>query len=111
MANRISYTIIFEKYFKRYAKKYRSLSDDIKELENTLLENPTFGIDLGNGLYKIRLAVKSKNKGKSGGFRVITYLLTENAGDSIITLLILYDKSDIEDIPKSDLLELINTIL
>ena len=111
MANRISYTIIFEKYFKRYAKKYRSLSDDIKELENTLLENPTFGIDLGNGLYKIRLAVKSKNKGKSGGFRVITYLLTENAGDSIITLLILYDKSDIEDIPKSDLLDLINTIL
>ena len=111
MANRISYTNIFEKYFKRYAKKYRSLSDDIKELENTLLENPTFGIDLGNGLYKIRLAVISKNKGKSGGFRVITYLLTENAGDSIITLLILYDKSDIEDIPKSDLLDLINTIL
>jgi len=111
MANRISYTIVFEKYFKRYAKKYRSLSNDIKELESILLENPKLGIDLGNGLFKIRLAVKSKNKGKSGGFRVITYLLTENAGDSNITLLILNDKSDIEDIPKSDLLDLIDSVL
>jgi mRNA-degrading endonuclease YafQ of YafQ-DinJ toxin-antitoxin module len=47
MANKISYTIVFEKYFKRYSKKYRSLASDLKELENILLKNPKYGVDLG----------------------------------------------------------------
>ena len=40
-----------------------------------------FGIDLGNNIRKIRIAIKSKNKGKSGGARVITYNLIASIQD------------------------------
>jgi len=111
MANKVVYTAVFEKYFKRYSKKYRSLADEISELEKLLLLNPKLGTDIGEGIYKIRLAVKSKGKGKSGGFRVVTYLIVENNDDLIINLIILYDKSEIDDIPKKSLLEIVDTIL
>jgi hypothetical protein len=55
------------------------------------------------------LAVKSKNKGKSGEFRVITYLVEVLENSTEITLLIIYDKSEIDDISKEDLL-LISTV-
>lgn len=110
MANKILYTDVFEKYYKRYAKKFRSLPDEIAELEQMLLADPKLGTDLGEGLFKIRLAVKSKNKGKSGGMRVVTYLITQNDADFDINLIILYDKSEIADIPKKDLLDMVEEI-
>lgn len=111
MANKIKYSGVFEKYFKRYSKKYSSLNYDLQQLEEQLIENPTLGIYLGDGLYKIRLAVKSKNKGKSGGFRIITYFILNNDIDNAINLVIIYDKSDIEDIPKNELLKIVREIL
>ncbi|MBN2662545.1 MAG: type II toxin-antitoxin system RelE/ParE family toxin [Bacteroidales bacterium] len=110
MANRVKYTSVFEKYFKRYSKKFRSISSEILELEKLLIENPKLGTDIGDGLFKIRLAVKSKNKGKRGGFRVVTYLVTENENNLDINLIIIYDKSEIEDIPKKELLEIVKEI-
>jgi mRNA-degrading endonuclease RelE of RelBE toxin-antitoxin system len=41
--------------------------------------------------YKIRLAIKSKGKGKSGGARVIPYVMTD---DKEVYLLTIYDKSE-----------------
>jgi len=105
---KITYTKIFKKYFKLYNKKYKSLKSDIKALEKQLLENPTSGTYLGDNLYKIRLAIKSKNKGKSGGFRVVTYMVTEQNNNIEIRLIILYDKSDISNIKKEELIKLIN---
>jgi len=110
MSNNVVFTEIFEKYFKRYSKKYHSLKTDLDELINKLLENPKLGTDLGNNLYKIRLAVKSKNKGKSGGFRVVTFLITENNDNVEINLIIIYDKSEISDIPKKELIEIVKQI-
>ena len=80
MQNNVYTTNVFDKYRKRYKKKFRSLPTDLLKLEEELIENPKLGTHLGDGLYKIWLAVKSKNKGKSGGFRVVTYLLNENNG-------------------------------
>jgi len=60
-------------------------------LINSLKENPTMGIPLGNDVYKVRLAIKSKNKGKSGGARIITYLVDKN---TVVYLLSIYDKSE-----------------
>jgi hypothetical protein len=110
MANSIKYTSIFEKYYKRYAKKYHTLPEEMLALEQMLIENPTSGTDLGNGLFKIRWANKSKNKGKSGGFRVITYLVIEQEDDIVINLIMIYDKSEIADIPKKELLEIVKDI-
>jgi hypothetical protein len=85
----------FDRQFKRLLKKYPSLKEDILELSKVLLESPTIGDNLGNNCYKIRMAIGSKNKGKSGGARVITNFHIEN---SIIYLLSIYDKSDQETI-------------
>ena len=110
MANRIDYTPIFEKHFKRYSKKFRSLNTELRELENELLKNPQLGEPLGDSLFKIRLAVKSKGKGKSGGFRVITYLLLEDKNSFTINLLTLYDKSELSDISKEELLRILKSV-
>ena len=55
------------------AKKHRSIKADILELREPLEENPTMGDEVIEHCYKIRMAITSKNKGKSGGARVITY--------------------------------------
>ncbi len=110
MPNRVLFTSVFEKYYKKYAKKFRSLSMELSQLEQALVLNPKLGTELGDGLFKIRLAVKSKNKGKSGGFRIITYLVTQNEDGFDINLILIYDKSEISDIPKKQLLEIVNEV-
>ena len=80
----------FQKQFKSLLKKFRSLKKDILQLQESLLENPNQGNSLGKGCFKIRLAISSKNKGKSGGARVITHI---QVVDETIFLLSIYDKS------------------
>ena len=65
----------FRKKAKPLLKKYISLKKELAELRDQLEINPELGISLGDGLYKIKVGVKSKGKGKSGGVRVITYLV------------------------------------
>ncbi|TZF85856.1 addiction module toxin RelE (plasmid) [Pedobacter sp. BS3] len=110
MKNSISYTTIFYKRLKIYKRKHRSLVADLEALEKELLENPTLGISLGNNLYKIRLAVESKGKGKSGGYRIITYLIDEHKTGTIVNMLILYDKSEESSIDKENLLRLVRIL-
>jgi mRNA-degrading endonuclease RelE of RelBE toxin-antitoxin system len=89
----MSYNVIpsdkFKKEAKRLIRKFPSLKEELRELNITLCERPETGKPLGKNIYKIRLSIKSKGKGKSGGARVITYLITENEE---IYLLIIYDK-------------------
>lgn len=69
-----------------------------------IIENPKTGTDLGNGIFKIRLAVKSKRKGKCGGYSVITYLQIENE----INMIYIYDKSEEATITKKDIQKIID---
>ena len=85
----------FLKDVKRLLKKYKTIKNDIDELSNLLQENPQAGIDLGRGLYKIRLKSSNMKEGKSSGFRIIYYLLVE---DRKIYLLTIFPKSEKEDI-------------
>lgn len=100
MANNVLTTPDWEKDYKRLKKKYKSLPDDVTGLIRQLLITPAMGESLGAGLYKVRLAVKSKGAGKSGGFRVITYLIRPQAPDTTVYLLTMYDKSEEENISK-----------
>lgn len=90
----------FKRQFRRLAKKYRSLPDDLRVLKEELEKNPRLGDDLGNGKRKVRMAIASKGKGKSGGARVITYELHVSATGEVIDLVLLtiYDKSEMENI-------------
>ena len=110
MKNNVYTTPIFDKYYKKYSKKYSMLKEDVNELIAKLIANPKLGTYLGNNLYKIRISNSSSNKGKSGGFRVITYLLTNTEKGYDINLLVIYDKAEIANISASELMQIANTI-
>ena len=81
----------FLREFKKLKKKYPSLFKDVDQLTESLQTNPTMGEPLGKDCYKVRMAISSKNKGKSGGARLITCVKIVN---NTIYLLSIYDKSE-----------------
>jgi hypothetical protein len=93
----------FERIFKRLFKKYRSVKSDLTELVKELRKNPTMGDDLGDNTRKVRMAIASKNKGKSGGARIITCTVLVNVKDTDIYLLTIYDKGEQENISKQEI--------
>ena len=90
----MNYSITTSSYFDVAAKKYPSFKDDLVNFGKYLLENPKQGTELAPGIRKIRMAIKSKSKGKSGGARVITYNFITHEMDGEIVLLLIYDKED-----------------
>lgn len=84
----------FERSFKALAKRHRSLKDDLLEFSRSLRENPFQGVELSPGIRKIRMAIASKGKGKSGGARVITYTIIAAEMEGRVYLMKIYDKSD-----------------
>jgi hypothetical protein len=62
---------------------------------------------LGNSTYKVRLSIESKNSGKSGGTRIITYVVTEQKEVYLVSI---YDKSEIPIIKDGDIKKLIKEI-
>ena len=85
---------------KRLGKKYASFKVDLNALIDSLTTNPKRGESLGKDCYKIRLAIKSKNRGKSGGARIISCV---KVVDEIVYLLAIYDKSEADTIAEEDL--------
>lgn len=104
----------FRREAKKLIKKYRSLKDELKGLSEELESNPRKGALIGEDTYKIRVAVKSKGKGKSGGMRIITYVHFEvkegDKDETDVFLLSIYDKSEYENISDKLLINLIQEI-
>lgn len=94
----------FEKELKALAKKYPSLKQDYSTLVSSLEIDPIQGTSLGNNVYKIRLAIASKGKGKSGGARVISYVILN---DKTVVLLSIYNKGEIDSISDTDIKKLV----
>lgn len=94
----------FQKEARRLVKKYRSLAKEIESLLNSLKTPPAQGTPIGMNCYKIRLAIKSKGKGKSGGARAISCLLTV---EERVILLSIYDKAEQADITDAFLKQLV----
>lgn len=97
----------FKREAKRLVKKYPSLKEELAELNNILTNKPETGISLGNDTYKIRLAIKSKGKGKSGGARIVTYVIKDNKE---VYLLTIYDKSEFESVDDKTLKNIIRSL-
>jgi hypothetical protein len=102
----IATTEFADRAIKQLAKKYHSIPDDLEVLEKELLKNPELGEDLGENTRKVRMAIASKNRGKSGGDRVITYLVYINRENGKIYLLTIYDKSERGSISKKEISQL-----
>ena len=108
----MSYKVIalpeFRREVKKLAKKYRSLKTELSVLFDELTTNPTLGTPLDNDVYKIRLAITSKGKGKKGGARVITYVKIDN---TTVLLLSIYNKGEKDTISDKEIQELLKSIL
>lgn len=87
-------TADFLRSAKALSKRYKSLKQDIKEFSESLQSNPFQGDELCPGVRKIRMAIKSKGRGKSGGARVITYTVVTKEYNGDVYLIDIYDKSD-----------------
>lgn len=96
----VQYSDNFARELKRLLKKHRSLKDDLLKLVETLEENPETGTSLGNNCFKVRVAISSKGKGKSGGARVITHVYIKG---KIVYLLSIFDKADQESITDKEI--------
>lgn len=107
MSNKIIVRKSFQKQAKLLFKRYKSFPTDLQKLVDELKENAELGTSLGGNVYKIRLAIASKNKGKSGGARVITYFYKLA---KTVYLLSIYDKSETENISDNELKNLINQL-
>jgi hypothetical protein len=108
MAYNVIPTDFFKKEAKRLIKKFPSLKDELQKLAILLADKPTSGDDLGNNMYKVRIGIKSKGKGKKGGGRIITYVI---AKDKEVYLLTIFDKSEFETIDNKILKSIIDKIL
>ena len=97
----------FKKEVKRLIKKFPSIKQELADLGELLAVAPDTGTPLGNDTYKIRIPIKSKGKGKSGGGRVITYVLTK---EKEVFLLVIYDKSEFDAIDTKTIKTIINSL-
>jgi mRNA-degrading endonuclease RelE of RelBE toxin-antitoxin system len=100
MRYKIEITDNFKKEAKKLIAKYASLRGEILELGHKLSENPMMGTPLGNDVYKIRLSIASKNKGKSGGARIISFV---KIIDETVYLLSIYNKGDKDSISDKEI--------
>jgi mRNA-degrading endonuclease RelE of RelBE toxin-antitoxin system len=103
----IHYLDDFKREAKWLKKKYASLKGEIGVLAEELRTNPTKGTPIGRSCYKIRLAVESKGKGKSGGARVITCY---HVHGETVYLLSIYDKGKQDNISEERIAELLSGI-
>jgi mRNA-degrading endonuclease RelE of RelBE toxin-antitoxin system len=95
MSCRVETASNFRREAKKLIKKYASLKAELLALYSQLEDNPTMGVPLGGNFFKVRLAIASKGKGKSGGARIITYWRVSNEE---VLLLSIYDKGTQNDI-------------
>jgi mRNA-degrading endonuclease RelE of RelBE toxin-antitoxin system len=94
----------FKKEAKRLIKKYPSIKSELSELSKSLAQNPFQGTKLANDIYKIRLSVSSKGKGKSGGARVISFVKVIK---ETVYLISIYNKGEKDSISDSEIKKII----
>ncbi|WP_456479010.1 type II toxin-antitoxin system RelE/ParE family toxin [Nautilia sp.] len=95
---------LYIKAIKKLSKKYKHINEDVYNFLNSVTTKDDLGIELKSNIYKARIKNSDKNKGKSGGYRLITYLkITKKE----LHLLYIYDKSQITNLTEKEIDELI----
>ena len=107
MNYKIETTENFRKQAKKLIKKYKSLPKEIEKLGDELSETPTLGTHIGENIYKIRLAINSKGKGKRGGARIMTYVKIINKK---VYLFSIYSKGKKDNITNKEIQQQIKYI-
>lgn len=100
----------FERRAKSLAKKYRSFKSDYDVFLNDLEANPFQGVSLGGNVFKTRMQIKAKGKGKSGGARVLTYNVNRREDLIEITLMSIFDKNEMENVSDAYIKSLVKAL-
>jgi mRNA-degrading endonuclease RelE of RelBE toxin-antitoxin system len=107
MSFEVVHTPDFKRAIKKLHKKYPSLWADLEKLAASLAKEPRKGTPIGQGCYKVRLAISSKGKGKSGGASVITYVYVTKKK---VYLFSIYDKSQQESMASQKITAMLDAI-
>jgi hypothetical protein len=91
---------LYQKAFKKLSKSYKHIGDDIKEYLLSIDSRDDLGVELKSNVYKVRIANSDKNRGKSAGYRLITYLMVV---ENQLHLLYIYDKSALENLTEKEI--------
>jgi len=95
---------LYKKSFKKLAKTYKNIDSDIDNFLDSITVKEDLGIELKSNIFKVRIANSDKNKGKSAGYRLISYLaIIENE----LHLLYIYDKSKLTNLTEKEIDEII----
>lgn len=90
-------TMSFKKEYNKLKKRYPKIDDDFNDFLDEVEFEGNIGVPMqgvvknGNKVLKKRMRNSSANKGLSGGFRIIEYLVTES---NQVFLLDIYSKSN-----------------
>jgi hypothetical protein len=89
------HTVAFFKGFASDAADAGMTDDEVENLVNYLSENPTAGVEIAGtgGCRKLRVA--GRGKGKSGGFRVVTFYSGLNIPVFLVTVFSKGEKSNL----------------
>ena len=96
----IQETDTFAKAVKKLQKRFKNIEKDYDKFIDSIETTDNLGIDLGNGIYKVRIANSDKQTGKSSGYRLVSYL---KLIDSTLYLMYIYDKSDLDTISEKQI--------
>jgi mRNA-degrading endonuclease RelE of RelBE toxin-antitoxin system len=96
----------FQRRLKNLAKRYRQIQADIQPIVDALLEGQIIGDQIAGTdftVFKVRAKNSDIPTGKSGGYRIIYQLISPEC----VALLLIYAKSDREDITPEEIEEAI----
>ena len=95
---------LYKKSLKKLLKHYKNIDKDVDNFLNSIKSKDDLGIELKSNIFKARIKNSDKNKGKSAGYRLISYLaIVENQ----LQLLYIYDKSKIENLTENEIDKLV----
>ena len=95
---------LYRKAHKKLSKQYRHLQNDIDNFLDSIDSKEDLGIELKSNVFKVRIKNSDKNKGKSAGYRLISYLAII---DNELHFLYIYDKSKLENLTEKEIDNLI----
>ncbi len=97
------HTVCELKSFRRDAAASGMAQEEIDDLVDTLSHNPTAGDEIQGtgGCRKVRVA--GRGKGKSGGYRAITFYSGEELPEFLITVFSKGERSDLSKADRNDL--------
>ncbi|MDQ7015805.1 MAG: type II toxin-antitoxin system RelE/ParE family toxin [Gammaproteobacteria bacterium] len=99
----VSYTHAFQRQLKRLARKYRRIRADIQPiLDRHMPGDHVAGV--AATVLKVRVSNSDANRGRSGGYRILYYVQTEDD----IVLLTIYSKSEQGDVSINELREILH---